>query len=171
MKSRATALAGSGLFLLIAPGTFAVNLPWLISRWRFAGTLGDLPLLRGLGIVLIVLGGLALLECFVRFAWTGFGTPAPITPTRHLIVTGFYRHVRNPMYVAVTTLILGQALLLSDLRLLVYGAAVWAGFHLFVLGYEEPTLRRSFPDDYTRFTRAVPRWIPRLRPWRGDSPD
>jgi protein-S-isoprenylcysteine O-methyltransferase Ste14 len=108
-----------------------------------------------------------LVECFFRFAWRGLGTSAPIAPTRRLIVTGLYRHVRNPMYVAVFVLIAGQALLFGSMPLLVYAAAVWAAFHLFVLFYEEPTLRRQFPDDYERFLDAVPRWLPRLRPWRG----
>jgi protein-S-isoprenylcysteine O-methyltransferase Ste14 len=72
------------------------------------------------------------------------------------------------MYVAVVALILGQAALFGDVRLLAYAAAVWLGFHLFVLIYEEPTLRRAFPKDYAAFTAAVPRWRPRLRPWRPD---
>jgi protein-S-isoprenylcysteine O-methyltransferase Ste14 len=71
------------------------------------------------------------------------------------------------MYVAVTALNLGQAALFADLRLAVYAGLVWTAFHLFVLVYEEPTLRRSFPQDYAAFTAAVPRWIPRLKPWRG----
>jgi protein-S-isoprenylcysteine O-methyltransferase Ste14 len=169
MKSRAASLVGSGLFLLIAPGTVALYLPWLLSRWRFQDDLGAWPPLRAVGTVLILLGALALFECFLRFALVGIGTPAPAAPTRHLIVSGLYRHVRNPMYVAVSALILGQALLFGDSRLLLYGAIVWLLFHMFVLGYEEPKLGRTFPDDYARFTAAVPRWLPRLRPWRGEG--
>ena len=167
MRSRAASLAFSGLFLVLAPGTVALYLPWLIGRWRFTDDFGDLMLVRGAGLVLLLLGGLALLECFVRFAWIGFGTPAPVAPPEKLVVSGFYRHVRNPMYVAVVALVLGQALLFGQIRLLLYAAAVWLLFHLFVLAYEEPTLRRSFPEDYERYRRAVPRWVPRLRPWRG----
>lgn len=166
MKSRAASLIGSGLFLLIAPGTVAFYLPWLLSRWRFQSDLGDWEPLRILGAALALVGALALLECFWRFAWIGVGTPAPAAPTRHLIVSGLYRHVRNPMYLAVSALILGQALLFGEARLLAYGLAVWLLFHMFVLGYEEPKLSRSFPDDYARFRAAVPRWLPRLRPWR-----
>ena len=73
------------------------------------------------------------------------------------------------MYVAVVATILGQALLFGEARLLLYGAAVWLGFHLFVIGYEEPRMRRSFPAEYARFARAVPRWLPRLKPWRGPA--
>jgi protein-S-isoprenylcysteine O-methyltransferase Ste14 len=169
MKSRAASLVGSGLFLIAAPGSIVGLGPWLIGRWRFTDGLGDLMLLRGSGILLIVFGAVALLECFFRFAWTGLGTPAPIAPPDKLVVTGLYRRVRNPMYVAVTSLVLGQALLFGQPGLLFYAAAVWGAFHLFVLAYEEPTLRAQFPEDYERYRRGVPRWIPRLTPWRGDT--
>lgn len=82
------------------------------------------------------------------------------------MVAGPYRRVRNPMYVAVVAIILGQAALFADVRLLVYALSVWLGFHAFVVLYEEPTLRRAFPADYAAFVAAVPRWRPRLRPWR-----
>lgn len=167
MRSRAASLAFSGLFLLLAPGTGAGYLPWLITRWRFASDFGDSPLLRAVGTILLLLGGLALLECFFRFAWIGLGTPAPLAPPQRLIVSGLYRHVRNPMYVSVIALVLGQALLLGQAWLLVYGVVGWALFHGFVLAYEEPVLSRSFPEDYARYKAAVPRWIPRLSPWRG----
>ena len=103
-------------------------------------------------------GAALLLECFGRFAIQGRGTPAPIAPPDRLVITGPYRRVRNPMYVAVTAMILGQAALFTDLRLLIYGLVLWAGFHLFVLAYEEPTLRQLFPQDYAAFFAAVPRW-------------
>jgi protein-S-isoprenylcysteine O-methyltransferase Ste14 len=141
-------------------------IPWAITRWRPAGDFGDSAAFAAAGILLAVAGAAVLVECFLRFAWTGLGTPAPVAPTSRLVVTGPYRHVRNPMYVAVFAMIAGQALILGSLPLLAYGALVWAAFHLFVLLYEEPTLRRQFPQDYTRFTQAVPRWLPRLRPWR-----
>lgn len=163
--SRGSAAIASLLFLVLAPGTVAGLIPWEISRWRFQAA----PLaLRAAGAALI-LGGLYLLvECFGRFALQGRGTPAPIAPTERLVVDGPYRRVRNPMYAAVVAVILGQAALFADLRLLVYGVGVWAAFHLVVIAYEEPTLRRSFGRDYDAFTAVVPRWIPRLRPWRGD---
>jgi protein-S-isoprenylcysteine O-methyltransferase Ste14 len=160
--SRAAALLGSFVFLIVAPGTLAGLIPYWLTGW---GGAAGLPL-RLLGGALIV-GGLALLlECFGRFAILGRGTPAPIAPPEKLIVTGPYRRVRNPMYGAVTAMILGQAAWFGDLRLLGYAALVWTGFHLFVLAYEEPTMRRSFPEDYARFFAAVPRWIPRLVPWK-----
>jgi protein-S-isoprenylcysteine O-methyltransferase Ste14 len=93
-------------------------------------------------------------------------TPAPVFPTPHLVVTGLYRFVRNPMYVAVVSTILGQALILGNVRLLEYGGLVWFLFHLFVLIYEEPTLRASFGSEYAEFCTEAPWWIPRFTPWR-----
>ena len=169
MRRRAATLAGSALFLILAPGTFAGYIPWLISRWRFDHDFGGSLLVRAAGALLILLGLAGLFESFVRFAWKGLGTPAPIAPTERLIVSGLYRHVRNPMYISVTAITVGQALLFGRAELLVYGAVLWAGFHQFVVFYEEPTLRRQFGADYERFRRAVPRWMPRLRPWE-DGP-
>ena len=163
--TRTTALLGSVLFLIIAPGSLAGFIPWWITGWN--GPFAPLPLAI-FGGVLIVLGAALLLECFGRFALVGRGTPAPVAPPDRLVVTGAYRRVRNPMYVAVTAVVLGQAALFADLRLLIYCLVVWAGFHLFVLAYEEPTLRQLFPQDYAAFFAAVPRWIPRLQPWRPD---
>ena len=161
--SRPAALLFSALFLIVAPGTLAGLIPWWLTGWPAP----DGPLaLQAVGGAAI-LGGLALiLECFGRFAIHGRGTPAPIAPPERLVVTGAYRRVRNPMYVAVVTMILGQAALFSDWRLLAYALILWLGFHLFVLAYEEPTLRHSFPNDYEAFFAAVPRWRPRLKPWR-----
>jgi protein-S-isoprenylcysteine O-methyltransferase Ste14 len=164
---RALSLLGSAVFLVVAPGAVAVLAPRWISRWRMQPPFLGVSAIRVLGALLIVAGVPVLLESFARFALQGLGTPAPVMPTEHLVVKGFYRHVRNPMYVAVVSLIVGQGLLLGDVRLLEYAAAVWLCFHLFVLAYEEPTLRRTFGAEYDAFRAHVPRWLPRLRPWRG----
>ncbi len=165
---RLSAVLGSALFLVIAPGTVAGFVPWWISRWSFQTPAPWWPPLRFAGALLILAALPVLLDSFVRFALEGLGTPAPVFPTKHLVVRGLYRYVRNPMYVAVAALILGQGLLFGNLRVLEYGAAVWIAFHIFVLAYEEPTLRATFPEEYTHFCVNVPRWIPRLRPWRAD---
>jgi protein-S-isoprenylcysteine O-methyltransferase Ste14 len=124
------------------------------------------PAFRVLGGLLIAAGIPVLLDSFMRFALQGLGTPAPVFPTRRLVVTGLYRYVRNPMYVAVVSVIGGQGLLLGNLRILEYGALVWLAFYIFVIGYEEPTLKRSFGPEYDAFRAHVPRWIPRLSPWK-----
>jgi protein-S-isoprenylcysteine O-methyltransferase Ste14 len=162
---RAAALLGSAIFLVIAPGTLAVLLPWYFTHWHFEPPL--FPVARGLGGVLIVAGLPILLDSFGRFALQGLGTPAPVMPPKHLVVTGLYRHVRNPMYVAVTALIVGQGLLFGSVVVIAYGAIVWVGFFLFVLVYEEPALDGQFADEYTRYRANVRRWVPRIKPWRG----
>lgn len=163
---RASAIAGSVLFLLLAPGTVAALVPWWISRWRTLPPFFGFAAIRLVGVVLIVAGLPMVLDSFARFALEGMGTPAPVAPPQRLVVGGLYRYVRNPMYVGVLAVILGQGLLLGDARVLSYGAVVWLSFHLFVLGYEEPALRRKFGADYLNFCANVPRWIPRLKPWR-----
>ena len=163
------AVLGTAAFLILAPGTVAGLIPWCISRWRqHPPFLGFAPF-RALGILMIAAGIIVVLDSFARFALQGIGTPAPVFPTRHLVIDGFYRYVRNPMYVAVLAVILGQALLLGNLDLLAYAVFPWLAAHLFVLLYEEPALRKSFPIEYAVYCANVPRWIPRLNPWRNGN--
>lgn len=167
MTKKVAAVVGSALFLVIAPGFIAGLVPWWISHWRLQPAFFGLQALRYAGGILITLGTAGLLDSFRRFAAQGLGTPAPVFPTRYLVVTGLYRYVRNPMYLAVVSIILGQALLFGNLRLLEYGGLVWLLFHLFVLLYEEPTLRAGFGAEYEVYCAEVPRWIPRFTPWDG----
>jgi len=137
--------------------------PWWITHWKFQPAPLNLAPLRWLGAIPLLVGIAILLDSFARFALQGLGTPAPVLPTKHLVITGLYRYVRNPMYVGVVAAICGQALLFESKYLLIYGTLVWLAVHLFVRFYEEPTLRRTFGDEYAAFCREVPRWIPRLK--------
>jgi protein-S-isoprenylcysteine O-methyltransferase Ste14 len=154
------AVLGSVLFFLVAPVTVGFVVPWWIAGWRVGNSLW----LTG-GFFLILLGLVPLVESFARFALVGLGTPAPVAPTRHLVVTGFYRYVRNPMYLGVLAIILGNGLIIGSVAVFAYAALIALGFALFVLGYEEPTLRRQYGAEYEAFCKNVPRWIPRLTPW------
>jgi len=167
MKSKASAVLGSAIFLVLAPGTVAGYIPWRISRWHVHAMLPGFVVVRVVGVLLIAAGLPVLLESFGRFAVEGFGTPAPIFPTQHLVVTGFYRYVRNPMYVAVVAMVAGQGLLFGNIWIVVYALAAWLIAHLFVCAYEEPTLRRSFGAEYRAYCAQVGRWVPRLSPWNG----
>ena len=163
MAGRVTAALGSLVFLIIAPGVVAGLLPWLITHWRPLPS-GDGPgALRWAGLILIAAGLAVVLEAFARFAWVGLGTPAPVAPTRTLVVSGFYRFVRNPMYVAVTALIFGQAVLFASWAVALYGVVIAVAFDTFVRLYEEPTLRQAYGEEYAAYCAATPRWIPRLR--------
>jgi len=167
--NRASALAGSALFLVLAPGTVALLVPWWICRWQIAPPLLGFPFLRFVGVVLIAAGLPVLLDSFRRFAVEGLGTPAPIAPPQHLVVSGWFRYVRNPIYVAVVAMVLGQGLLFGSVQVLEYGLAAWLVTHVFVLIYEEPTLRRKFGAEYEMYCRNVRRWWPRARAWKADE--
>ena len=160
--TRPRAAAGTTVFLVIAPGVAAGVIPWLITDWDSADPPAVLVVLGGL---MVVLGAAALLHAFARFVIEGIGTPAPVAPTQKLVVGGLYRHVRNPMYLAVESMILGQALLFGRPVLLAYAALFALPVVLFVRGYEEPTLRATYGEEYEAYCRAVPGWWPRRTPW------
>ena len=164
---KTSAVLGSALFFVVAPCLAAGLVPWWITGWELRAPFFGAPLFtRAIGVLLILAGVPGIVDSFRRFALEGLGTPAPIAPPEKLVVTGLYRYVRNPMYVAVIGIILGQALLFSDRRLLLYAALFWLACHAFVVLYEEPTLKRTFGTAYAAFCANVPRWIPRLLPWR-----
>jgi protein-S-isoprenylcysteine O-methyltransferase Ste14 len=159
------AAVGSLVFLVFAPGVVAGLVPWLLTEWQAQGPLPYwVPLWIG-GSILIAAGVLVLVQAFARFVIEGLGTPAPVAPTERLVVGGLYRYVRNPMYLAVAAIILGQALALGQVILLPYAAAFAVAVVAFVRWYEEPTLRRQFGEQYEMYHRAVPGWWPRRVPW------
>ncbi|HMG30149.1 MAG TPA: isoprenylcysteine carboxylmethyltransferase family protein [Jiangellaceae bacterium] len=149
---------------VLAPGVVVGVVPWLLTGWQshdpaWAGAL------QLLGWAMVAVGVAVIALSFVRFVTEGMGTPAPVVPTRKLVVGGFYRYVRNPMYVAVVAAIAGQALVLSRVVLLAYAGVIWLTVAAFVHWYEEPALRRRFGTGYDEYRRAVPAWRPRLHPW------
>ena len=158
---RVTAAAGSAAFGVMAPGVVAGLVPWLLTGWSQGGS--PYPaLLRVFGGVLTAAGAAILVSAFTQFVVQGRGTPAPPAPTERLVVKGLYRHVRNPMYLAVLATIAGQALLLSRPVLLIYAVAVGAVFWSFVRWYEQPALARRYGAQYEAYRREVPGWWPRL---------
>jgi protein-S-isoprenylcysteine O-methyltransferase Ste14 len=153
------------VFFLVAPGVTAGLVPWAITGWdRPGGGAGPLDVL---GVALALAGLAAVVDCFVRFVREGVGTPAPVAPTEFLVQGGLYRHLRNPMYVGVASVILGQALVFRSTGLLWWLVVFVVAVAGFVKGYEEPALREQFGASYERYRRAVPGWWPRLTPWRG----
>jgi protein-S-isoprenylcysteine O-methyltransferase Ste14 len=160
---RATAAAGSAVFFVLTPGVVAGLVPWWLTGWRVrqpAPAWVWWPA-RVVGGVLVAAGVAVLLHAFARFVTEGIGTPAPVAPTRHLVVGGLYRYVRNPMYLAVLAVIVGQALVLGQPVLLPYAAAVGVAVAAFVRGYEEPALRDRYGAEYDAYRRSVPGWWPR----------
>lgn len=167
---RSTAAIGTAAFFVAAPGTLVGLIPWLITRWEIHEPLSYWVVAQAVGVLLICAGLIPPVHAFVQFAKAG-GTPMPIAPTKHLVVSGFNRYVRNPMYLGLLTVIVGQALLFGRFSLLLYAAAGWVVTASFVHWYEEPTLTRQFGAEYEAYRHAVPAWWPRLRPWTRSERD
>jgi protein-S-isoprenylcysteine O-methyltransferase Ste14 len=170
---RVVAAAGSAVFFALAPGTVAGLVPWWLTEWevRQPQPLWAAPPLRVLGVALIVAGTGVLVHAFVRFVVEGIGTPAPIAPTQELVVGGLYQYVRNPMYLAVIAVIVGQALLLARPVLLAYAAVVGTAMAVFAHYVEEPALAEQFGAQYEEYRRTVPAWWPRIRRSQPDDYD
>lgn len=148
------------IFTVVVPGTVAILIPRAILG-RQADPSWDVGAWRLSGIGAMALGALIYFRCLWDFTWTGRGTPTPIDATRALVATGLYRWVRNPMYIGVGLVILGQAILFQSLALLGYALLAFVVWHLVVLLYEEPSLKARFGASYEDYLRTVPRWIPR----------
>jgi len=160
MPRRFWPILNTVLFTILVPGTVAI----LIPRWLVGGLFwpGNRPL-TWLGGGVFALGAAIYFRCAWEFAVRGLGTPAPIAPTKFLVTTALHRFVRNPMYLGVALAIVGEAGLFRSLHVLEYAAVMLTIAHIFVVSYEEPTLRRQFGESYEEYRRTVPRWIPKLR--------
>jgi protein-S-isoprenylcysteine O-methyltransferase Ste14 len=163
---RRRAAIGSALFMALGPGTVAGLVPYLLTGWRSRHPPPGIPV-RAAGGVLIGVGCTMITSAFVRFVREGLGTPVPIAPPTELVVGGVYRYVRNPMYLALASTVLGLALILGSRRLLLYVTVMAVPVSVFVRFQEEPRLARIFGEQYERYCANVPRWAPRLRPWDG----
>lgn len=159
-----TAAAGSVAFFIAAPTVVAGLIPWLITHWEFHQPLEYWVIAQAIGVLLICVGLVPVVSTFVEFV-KARGTPMPGAPTQRLVVTGFNRYIRNPIYFGLLLVVIGQALLFGSLGLLIYTALGWVLWAAFVRWYEEPTLTRQFGAAYQAYRRAVPPWWPRLHPW------
>jgi protein-S-isoprenylcysteine O-methyltransferase Ste14 len=161
---RSTATVGSIAWFVLAAGLGAVWVPWLLTGWDVRYHASWWRVVQLVGVALVVVGLVPVVVTFARFAAAG-GTPVPGALAGRLVVTGFNRYVRNPIYVGVLVILLGEALLLGQPVLLGYAALVWFGAAVFVRWYEEPALLRRFGAAYEEYRRAVPAWLPRRHPW------
>lgn len=146
-------------FLILVPGLFVGYVPF---AFLFAGPQADLGFLSYLVLPLWLIGAIIILWCFWDFLVKGQGTPAPIDPPKELVVSGLYRYVRNPMYVGVLSMLIGHFFCFWYWSLLMYAGFFFAAFHLFVINYEEPNLKKKFGAAYEHYLKTVPRWIPRI---------
>ncbi len=154
------------VFTVLVPGTVTVAVPYsMLPR----GALSAVGPSRLLGLIPILAGAAGYLSCAWNFAFVGRGTPAPIDPPKTLVARGLHRFVRNPMYLAVGSIVLGEAIVFWSKALLIYGLGLCMAFHLIVVFYEEPALREKFGTSYGEYCRVVPRWFPRLRALKGQD--
>jgi protein-S-isoprenylcysteine O-methyltransferase Ste14 len=150
----------SAFFALVLPGTVLIWVPLWLSTFT-GGTL-EIGALQWVGVPLLIVGAAGLLWCIWDFARAGKGTLAPVDPPKFVVHSGLYRVVRNPMYVSVLTALVGEVFVFRSLRLAAWAAVFAITVHLFVVAYEEPTLRRQFGTGYETYCRDVPRWKPRI---------
>jgi protein-S-isoprenylcysteine O-methyltransferase Ste14 len=159
--------------IVLLPGMVTTIIPLVLVNWlgpnRFGQGISPVvdALIRLLGLIVGSIGLLLVFKTVALFSTQGRGTLAPWDPPQKLVVEGIYRHVRNPMISGVCGILLGEGLLLKSLTLLGWFVVFWAINAVYILLSEEPGLVRRFGDDYIRYKRNVPRWIPRVRPWEG----
>ena len=172
MKAKTTeimmAFMGTLIFLIIIVPVFLIWIPRKIILSPELNHFFDIGPFRYLGVVPIVLGVIIYIFCSCSFIFIGKGTPIPFTPTKELIVTGFYRFVRNPLYVAGVFVLAGEALLFQSMGILIYCVVMFGVFNLHIL-MEEALLSETFGTAYERYRNSVPRWIPRLKPYKGND--
>jgi protein-S-isoprenylcysteine O-methyltransferase Ste14 len=154
------------LFSILVPGTVAGIIPWLLLQGS-GGLVLPFPSLWIIGLLPLMFGVGLYVWCAGAFTFIGRGTPAPIDAPRVLVTQGAYRWMRNPMYVAILLVVIGEAILFRSFLLAGYALLLWAAFHTFIVSVEEPSLRRRFGASYEVYMHTVPRWLPRFH--RGDT--
>ena len=163
MRKPAATVTSVAWFVAVG-GTFGCLLPYLLNYWHFHEPLPYWWISQVAGVLLICAGMIPVAGSFIEFFRAG-GTPVPVASPPRLVVTGFYRYVRNPIYVGFLAVLIGQALLFSSAGLLEYAAASWIVAAAAVRFYEEPVLARKFGAAYQAYRRNVPAWVPRRHPW------
>ena len=154
-------LLRSLFFTFLLPGTVAVLIPyWLVSS---TVRVRSIRWFQYLGLPLILIGAAGLLGCIWQFFSEGHGTLAPIDAPKELVVRGLYKYVRNPMYVSVVTILVGEAFVFGSSAIIIEAVIFIALAYLFVVFYEEPSLRRRFGESYEKYSYRVGRWVPRSK--------
>ena len=159
MTSRANLWRTLIFVAFVGPGPVIGLVPYWLSGWRLSTPIAPW---RYLGLLMLLAGIIPLADSITRFVREGHGTPEPLHPTETLVISGLYRYVRNPMYLGVFLMVFGQAAFLANRQIAFYGLGAVVIVNLFVLFYEEPTLRARYGAQYDDYCRSVGRWIPRL---------
>ncbi|HEU5292505.1 MAG TPA: isoprenylcysteine carboxylmethyltransferase family protein [Cyclobacteriaceae bacterium] len=147
-------------FTILQPGMVAGFIPYWIIRNQLDQILEkQMGIFQFIAVLLFITGFVVTIACILRFAFEGKGTLSPADETKQLVIGGLYRYSRNPMYVGVMLMLIGEALLASSKDLWIYAAIIFGCFHLFILIHEEPRLQRDFGDQYTQYRQKVRRWL------------
>ena len=145
-------------FTILQPGVVAGLVPyWIVKNQPILSR--EISLIRGVGVLVFVLGLMIMIACIVRFGVEGRGTLSPVDPTQRLVVGGLYKFSRNPMYVGVMMILIGESIIFQSKNLWIYSGVVLVIFHVFILVHEEPRLRKDFGEAYTQYCKKVRRWI------------
>jgi protein-S-isoprenylcysteine O-methyltransferase Ste14 len=147
-------------FMILHPGVVAGLIPYLILDNRFIKAFaGNFILQHYIGLVIFTAGLVVMLDCIIRFAIFGRGTLSPADPTKKLVVSGYYRYSRNPMYLGVLLILAGEAIFFNSAYLSLYFLLIVLAFNLFIRFFEEPQLTRQFGEEYQEYCRKVNRWF------------
>lgn len=158
-ESTASLLFRNFIFTILQPGLVAGLIPYYIVGGNINVLKIPLAFYQYAGLIVFATGFLIMLRCILQFALEGKGTLSPADPTKRLVNRGLYRYSRNPMYVGVMLILIGEAILTQSVSLWIYLTIVFICFNLFILLREEPRLRRDFGDDYILYCRKVRRWM------------
>lgn len=148
------------IFFILQPGLVVGLIPYLLIRNRLSSIVNNrFSLLDYFGLVLILLGLLIALYCVYRFIIDGLGTLSPVHRTKALVVKGLYKYSRNPMYVGMLLVLIGEFIITESVHLLAYIIVVGLAFHWFVIFVEEPRLTRDFKTEYLDYMNRLRRWF------------
>ena len=150
------------LWSIFVAGTVLIIVPYLLLSSRFDSFRVSLSYFRFFGLIPILIGVMLYVWCAWYFTFIGKGTPAPFDPPKELVINGAYQYVRNPIYVFVALTLTGEAILFETTILVVYATLAVIVFSLWVVLYEEPSLKRRFGESYERYCERVSRWFPRF---------
>jgi protein-S-isoprenylcysteine O-methyltransferase Ste14 len=159
LQTTASLLFRNFIFTVLQPGLVAGVIPYYILRGRSDALEKPLHFHMYAGLLVMGVGLIIMLRCIIQFALEGMGTLSPADPTERLVVRGLYQYSRNPMYVGVTMILIGEAILTQSTSLWIYSAIVFTCFNLFIIFREERRLQRDFGEEYKLYCRRVRRWI------------
>lgn len=148
------------LFTILQPGIVAGLIPFLIVRGDLKRIL-TLPwtVVQYSGVIVFLIGTFIMIHCIIKFAIDGRGTLSPADPTKSLVISGLYKYSRNPMYLGVMSILIGETLFTYNFYLFLYSCMIFLVFNLFIEFLEEPRLKKDFGKEYENYKKRVKRWI------------